>query len=299
VNPEQLAEILEPALPKGDIVLTTGPLLGLGDHSVYTTLPERFSKLGYNVYLDKDNAASNDEIYDLLWARNPFIKGLSDKKPNAGYVRQGSFYEISNRLAGCRSIEVMERAHGLPGPYGIAPKIYYKPNPSMINLKNTVLVDFSAVSSNIGVRGLSEAIRMMNGRFRNAPMLQVLFHKGISIHVPQIALQSYRVSSIYEYLDMIHDCRAWIGSESGGQALAAATRGEHDVYDEEARPEVVCTSTPRTYNSRGYTFRGVDYRVTCDTDVTGDYHDPIETRQHVYENVCKIRAVEMRERARG
>lgn len=293
VTPAALARIIEPQPIDGPVVITTGPLLGLGDHSVYTSLPERFAKLGYDVYLDKDNAYSNAGIYELLWERNPYIKDFSDKKPNAGYVRQGLFYEIANRLPGYRSIEAMERAHALPPPYSMAPKLYYEPQPFIIDLSKTVLVDFSSVSSKIGVRGIGEALRMMAGRFRNPDFLQLLFAKRISLHATLADLPSYEVRSIFEYVDMLHACRAWVGSEAGGQSLASAVRGEHEVYDEEARPEVVCTITPRTFNSRGYTYANVDYRVTCDTDVTGDYFMPHEVAQHMYENTCRIRAVEM------
>jgi len=302
MTPDQLRELLEPKMPDGDIVLTTGPLLGLGDHSVFSTLSERFAKMGRTVYLDKDNATSNPEIGELLWSRNPHIAGLSDRKPNAGYVRQGLFYKIANQLPGYRSIEAMERAHGLPPPYSIAPKVYYKPRKFHLDLSKTVLIDFSSVSSKIGKRGLQEAIDAMNWRFKNdiapeTPMLQILLSKAVVLHAPQISAQSYQVSSIYEYLDMLHACRGWIGSEAGGQALAAAVRGEHDVYDETARPEIICTIVPPTFNSRAYTFRGVDYRVTSDCDNTRDYWQPVERLTMDYEDRCKMRGIEFAERA--
>lgn len=296
MTPEQLAAIIEPQPIDGDVIITAGPLLGLGDHSVYSTLAERFAKLGHDVYLDKDTRTSNAEIFDLVWGINPYIKDFSDRKPNAGYVRQGLFYEIANRLPGYRSIEAMERAHALPGPYNMAPKFYYEPKPFKFDLSDTVLIDFSAVSSKIGRRGIREALRMMNGRFRNPDFLQVLHAKHVVLHAPDISCASYQVSSIFEYVDMLAACRAWIGSEAGGQSLAAAVRGERDVYDFDARPEVVCTITPPTFNSRGYTYRNVDYRVTCDTDTTRDYWEPIEVKVLQYENMCRSRLVEMANR---
>ena len=296
---DQLKAIIEPKLPSNPVVISTGPLLGLGDHMLATTLPERFAKLGFDVYLDQDNATSNPEIHELLWARNPYVKGTSDKKPNAGYAVWGAFYEIANRLPGYRSIEAMERAHGLPPPYSIAPKIYYEPQPFHLDLSGTVLLDFSAVSSAIGLRGIQEAVHMMNSKFRNAPYLQVLHPKHVVLHTPAIQAPAYSVQSIFEYMDMLAACRAWVGSEAGGQALAAAVRGEHDVYDEEARPEVVVTSTPRTWNSRGYTFRGVDYRVSADCEHANDYHRPVEIEVLKYSNVCAIRKAEMAERLNG
>jgi hypothetical protein len=283
------------ALPEGDIILTTGPLIGLGDHAVYSTLPERFAKLGYKVYLDQDNSARNQETLDLFWGfgLNPHIEWTSDKKPNAGYVRQGLFYEIANRYP-IGAIEAMERAHGLPPPYSIAPRIYYKPKPANIDVSKAVICDFSAVSSQLSWQRVAEELRVMRGRFRNAEMIQVLFKDGIATQNVQMTGQSVRVNSIYEYLDLIASARAWVGSEAGGQSLAAAVRGEHDVYDLDARPEVVSLILPKTFNSRGYTYRGVDYRVATEGGFGSDYWFPHELQTHVYELRCAMDLAKMR-----
>lgn len=282
-------------LPEGpDIIITTENLVGLGDHAIYTTLPRRFTELGYNVYLDKDNRGRNDEMMGALWTRNPYIKGLSDKKPNAGYMRQGLFYETANRYP-IGAIEAMERAHGLPPPYSIAPYINYDPKPFHFDVREAILVDFSAVSSRIADQGLSEAVRVLQGRFRNAAMLQLVPPKHTALHGARIQLPSVQIESIYQYLDALGSCRAFVGSEAGGQSLAAAVRGEHDVYDLDARPEVVSIMTVQTFNDRGYTYRGVDYRTTVfGQDTEHDYHFPHELLTHVYSQRCAMSFAQMR-----
>jgi hypothetical protein len=138
----------------------------------------------------------------------------------------------------------------------------------------------------------------MKGRFRNAPFIQLLMPKWAALTPSMVQCDSVQVESIYQYLDMLHGARAWVGSEAGGQSLAAAVRGEHDVYDLDARPELVVLSTAKTYNSRGYTYRGVDYRVSIfGDDKSGDYFFPHEIDQHVYELRCAMSHTEMRERA--
>lgn len=282
------------ALPEGDIIITTGPLIGLGDHAVYSTLAKRFYNLGRTVYVDKDNSARNDDVLDLFWARNPYIAGSSDKKPNAGYVRQGLFYEVANRYP-IGSMEAMERAHGLPPPYSLAPYANYEPRSFHLDLSKHVLLDFSAVSSKMDDQAITECLRVMKGRFRNAPFLQLLMPARVSLHPPRISCESVQVDSIFQYLDMLAGCRAWVGSEAGGQSLAALARGEHDVYDLSARPEVVATLVPKTFNSRGYTYRGVDYRVTnMGQDKGGDYFMPHELQVHMYEMRCALNLEEMR-----
>lgn len=282
-------------LPEDPICITTGPLVGLGDHAVYSTLPKRFAELGYTVYVDKDISARSDETFEIFWSKNPYISGLTDKKPNAGYVRQGLFYEVANRFP-LGSIEAMERAHGLPPPYSLAPQVYFEPKGFHLDLSQTVLFDFSSVSSHIGDQGVVEFINHMREKFRGAPFMQLLMPKGVSLSPPRIkSEQAIEVDSVYQYLDMLRCCRAWIGTEAGGQSLAAAIRGEHDVYDLDARPELVVLSTPKTFNSRGYTYRGVDYRVSqfCQ-DKDSDWWAPQEVTVHRYELQCAISLAQMR-----
>jgi hypothetical protein len=323
---------MEPRLPEGpDVIITTGDLLGLGDHGAFSTLPERFAKLcwkckhehrrdssfgqydrdhalcgscrcdhsePYNVYIDADTRASNPEILELIWEKNPYVKGLSDKKPNAGYgfsgILQGKAYELTNTLGGHRGIECVERANGLPPPYSMAPKIYYTPKPPPIDVRETVIVDYSAVSTKYGRGDIEEEIKMMIGRFRGAPMLQLLHPSWVVLNQEQWVPSVYRCGSIFEYMDFLHACRAWVGSEAGGQMLAAAVRGEHDVYDDAARPEIVCKITPATFNSGMYRWRGVDYRVTANGN-GGGYWSPSEVKNYQYHIACKIREFKMAE----
>jgi hypothetical protein len=281
------------SLPPDPVVITTGPLIGLGDHAVYTTLPRRFKELGYTVLIDKDNAGRNDDMMQMLWARNPYIDGQTDLKPNAGYVRQGLIYEVANRYDE-GGIAAVERAHGLPPPYAIAPYINYEPKPFRIDVSENVLVDFTAVSSRIGVPGMEDFIRAMKGRFRNAAMVQVVPPRSASLHAPQVAMESVAVSGIAEYLDALHGCRAWIGSEAGGQALAAAARGEC-VVGAGGSPEIVCCITVPTFNDGLYVFKTTTYRPTAAGKVEEhDYHFPHEMVSHQYDVRCAWSYEQMR-----
>lgn len=282
-----------------DLVLTFGPLGGLGDLALYSTLPERFTKLGYRVYLDKDNLARNDEISDLLWAHNPYIIGTSDKKPNIGYCKQGAFYEVANRFP-IGSIEAMERAHSLPPPYSLAPKIYYEPRPFSVDLSQMVLVDFSAVSSQLAPEGMNALLDKMGDRFLGKNMVWATFPSSVSNVPGNLEVGNggshIRINSIFEYVDAIASCYAIICSEAGSQALAAAVRGEYDVHDMERRPEIVSLISTKTYNSRGYTFRGVDYRVTLhSTNSNGDYWMVNEIAYERYTRLCRVSVEQARE----
>jgi hypothetical protein len=301
VTREMVEETVRARLPeRNPIVITTGPLIGLGDIAVYSTLPQRFTELGYDVYYDSDNHASNEGIFDLFWERNPYVKGPSDLKPNAGYVNQGLFYEIANRLRGYRSIEAMERAHGLPPPYGMAPKIYYTPKPHLLTekLKNSILVDFSAASSVRHPDRVREHLRMAAGIYRGElPFLQVVHNPTVVLAQEYVVDSVYAATSVFDYIDMIAASRAWLGSEAGGQSLASAIRGEFDVYDDSdpERLDVICMINKGTFNTRGYTYRNVDYRVTT-YDSIPDFHFPHEVEVHKYAVTCAYRGLGMRAR---
>jgi len=268
---------------------------------IYSSLPERYTKLGFEVYLDRDNLTRNGDAHDLLWAKNPYIIGTSDRKPNAGYVNQGKFYDIANRFP-LNSIEAMERAHGLLPPYNMAPKIYYEPQPFKVDLRECVLADFNSISSRIKPQGVSDMVNKMQERFPGKQFYLVRFPDTIATAAQEFQGPTITMNSIYEYVDALKSCYGWIGTEAGGQALAAAVRGEHDVYELDVHPECVCIITPKTFNSRGYTFRGIDYRVTTHGEYAGDYWEPEECRYERYQLLCRTTVEEARakwEAARG
>lgn len=274
-------------------ILTFGPLGGLGDVAMWTTLPERFSALGFDVYLDADNLTRNPEILDLWYACNPFVLGTSTDKPNCGYTLQGAAYEIANKLPIGSGVEAVERAHGLLPPYSMAPRTYYKPKPFSIDLSTTVLVDFSARSTVISPQGLQEHfVTKMAERFRGYEFLMVTFPQGVLAQQPMLDGPSIRMNSIFDYADALAQCHALVCSEAGSQALAAAIRGEHSKCDHAAHPEIVSIISPKTFNSNIYNFAGVDYRIcTSTSNASGDYWFPAEQPYHSYQIMAR-RAVE-------
>ena len=168
-----------------------------------------------------------------------------------------------------------------------------------MDLRGSVLVDFTAISSRIGVEGLTAFLLKMQERFQGRQMLNLLFPEGVTNPQAEIAGASLRLNNIFEYVDALSSCYGWIGTEAGGQSLAAAVRGEHDVYAMDKSPECVCIILPKTYNSRGYTYRGVDYRVTTFGSYTGDYWDPAEVGYERYQLQCRSHVLEEREKWRG
>lgn len=167
-----------------------------------------------------------------------------------------------------------------------------------MNLEGAVLMDFSAISTTFGKDGLQQMFDKMTARFPNRQFYRVTFPEGVTGKDPFEAGPAICMNDIYEYVDAMASCYAVICTEAGAQALAAAVRGEHDCYDLSVRPEICAIIQPMTYNSRVYTFRGVDYRVTVHANNLHDYFTtdgslgPPEVPYGRYQLMCR-RTVEM------
>ena len=60
---------------------------GLGDQLQFSTLPEEFYKQqARETYIADGSEFRNKEIYDLVWGKNPYIKGVKEGKRTAGDI---------------------------------------------------------------------------------------------------------------------------------------------------------------------------------------------------------------------
>ena len=95
---------------------------GLGDNLQFSTLPEEFHKQqGRDTYIWSQANFRNQEIYDLVWGCNPYIKGIKD-----GTWTAGDTPEIGHKTLVSDCISNWEALHGLE-PTNKYPKIYYEP----------------------------------------------------------------------------------------------------------------------------------------------------------------------------
>ena len=113
---------------------------GLGDSLQFSTLPEEFYKQqGKETYIWADAPFRNQEIYDLVWGKNPYVKGRK-----SGPRTAGDLLEYGNRKKTGDWIKDWESVHGLE-PVNSLPKIYYKPE-KVEGFEDTILVDFTSIS---------------------------------------------------------------------------------------------------------------------------------------------------------
>jgi len=213
------------------------PWGGLGDNLQFSTLPELYDKLGYEVYISNNNKVRNQEIYDLVWGKNPYIKGIIND--NEGIV-VGS--NMGDKWPDAKEnyyfIERIEVAHG-HNPTNVYPKIYY--NSKFIDeYKNYTIIDISNVSNDVDTilekvkNHISEYIKKNN---ISSEDIKVIGFKNISKNHNIDKFPDYNVfyiNNIYEYCDLLNSCKNFLTLSSGGHSLAAAIKKDKN------RPNIIC-----------------------------------------------------------
>jgi hypothetical protein len=237
----------------GEAVVISQPWGGLGDNLQFSTLPERFAELGLPVFISDRNATRNREIHDLVWACNPYIRGVSPLPPNAGSCR-------GEALAGLppltNFISRVEESHGL-APRNLLPKLYYAPA-SRPDVADLVLIDVRSTSVRSPASQLREYVSGTIRRFGYDPgqCRLVTFARPVARSDPAVgAFPRLGVASIFEYCDVIQACRALITVNSGSMSMAAALRRDAP------RPVIHSFATDRQFNRRNFIYPNVEYYV--------------------------------------
>jgi len=199
---------------------------GLGDNLQFSTLPEEYTKRGYDVYIHPRSVCSNKEIYDLVWGMNPYVKGIKDGNINAGTRT----WWPSNvpQLEENSFIETMELRHGLEKTNKY-PKIYYEPK-IRDELKNTIIIDLNSkneannILQNIG-KYKEEIAKIVN----NESKIAVLNYTKIGFNNATFfdEYDVINIDNIYELCDVIASCSKYVCGFSGTACLASAIKKDN------------------------------------------------------------------------
>jgi dTDP-4-dehydrorhamnose reductase len=226
---------------------------GLGDNLAFSTLPELYSRFGYDVYLSSDNKTHNKEIHDLVWGHNPYIKGICDDLD--GVVVGGETYFLwPSYEHNLYWIERIEKGHGFSGQFNYYPKIYYQPTKHE-KYEKYIIIDITGVSqtSEQKYKQLQQNIRKYIHETNQCqtnihcicfPYLQKEENKQ---YFPEY--QVIHISTIYEYCDLLYSCNCLLTHNSGSHNLASAIRQNNPT------PEIICWnewSNKPEYERKGY-----------------------------------------------
>ena len=226
-------------------IIISQPWGGLGDNLQYSTLPELFSKKGYDVYISNNNKVRNNEIFDLVWKMNPYIKGVSNDLPNAGECKNKFWPPHSQNEY---SMHRMEISHGFEKT-NFYPKIYYTPSINE-NLNNVILIDLTGSSQlfefykykeyiDYFVPLLVQKIKNNNliikiAKFKNYTV-NPIFNKIYEYLKSKITdVTELEINSLIDYSDIINSIDSLIILNSGINSLAAA------IKRDSLKPDILC-----------------------------------------------------------
>ncbi|MEK9767534.1 MAG: hypothetical protein VW683_01325 [Betaproteobacteria bacterium] len=187
---------------------------GLGDNLMFSTLPERFAEIGKDFYIYKKNPFRNNEIKELVWDMNPYVKGY-DTSPNIGFQRTGNPYipKADNQI---KSVEIH---HGFEpkNEYG---KIYYEPK-ELSDLEDKVIIDCSVItrSRDYPPSIRNKLIELAQKKHKSSDIVLLGYDESISSQNTDYDL---KVDSIYHLCDIITSCAHYISLHSGGNYLACS-----------------------------------------------------------------------------
>jgi hypothetical protein len=210
-------------MDKKIIVINYG---GLGDHLQFSTLPEAFHKQGYETYISILSSYRSKDIYDLVWAKNPYVRGMSEERPNAGHI--SSFRLPHDEMSMNRNWEIIFNADN-QSKY---PVIYYQPD-NITDYNDSLVIDINAFSSiNYDFSFIEQKINeiISENTFKKIYYLvpsQVNYsriEKIINIE------NSIKISTkdIFEYADLIYSCKRLVCLWSGANGLSSAIKSKYN-----------------------------------------------------------------------
>jgi hypothetical protein len=230
-----------------DPIVIYQPWGGLGDNLQFSTLPRLYTEKGYDVYISRKNVYRNPEIYDLVWASNPYVKGVSDSSPNAGSCAGYREYDESN------CIKNIELSHGLSNGNNKYPELYYVPK-IIPELKDTILYDTTSISSSYSDNFITQTFRPIFDKYQGLQRKRIVFTKIPNREISGFHDDILHVNSIYEYCDIIASCKVFLCLFSGSSVLASAIKQDNPF------PKIYCAHhTPPGRKSDIYFFENINF----------------------------------------
>lgn len=244
---------------------------GLGDNLLYATLPQLYTSRGHRVFVSTlpapghKEAFRNDEIRQIVWECNPYVKGFVEKEPNAGNVFVDLKYIKLAKQIG--PIPAIERLHSFDPSGSHSPVVFYQPQ-MLDEWKDTTVIDPSSISQPISKDTFTDYAGWASRWHDLGPKFCVVksrFH-GQNGSDTLDYLRQYTVKDIFEYADILFSAKACLMNESGNQALSAALRDTGTF----------ACFTQMAYNDRIFVFPNVHHYITG--RMTPDFHHyPLET----------------------
>ena len=184
---------------------------GIGDCLVWSTLP-RLLKEQFDIefYLSRKSleVIRQPDTFKLCFEMNPYFRGIIDKEEgfkSQVFESEKDWLTFLTDKGGENVIEKLERQFSLKGSG--KPKLYYKPN-LLEEYKKIILIDKNTISG-----------KRFGWKYRkNAFEKEAYKYKAAE---DKIEYSDPKKQDLFRYIDMIFSCKRFIGTFSGGSAIAA------------------------------------------------------------------------------
>ena len=198
---------------------------GLGDHLSFSTLPEIFTNLGYDFYINERSSFRSQEIYDLIWGTNPYVKGLTSINGNCGHLPN---WGVEDTVEFDKTLSMhsnIEKIYGLT-PSNNFPKLYYKPN-NLKQYNDYVLIDLNAFSVADYPHDIKVILDYLD-TLKDEKLVCILPESSYGKTVVDLdnigTIEKIKTSNIFNYADLIYSCKKFVCLWSGGAHLAVSIK---------------------------------------------------------------------------
>jgi hypothetical protein len=216
-------EINDRVTAAGKAILSQ-PFGGLGDNLQFSTLPELYYRKGIQCYISSQNKYRNDEIYDIVWKTNPYVAGISDEEPTAGFpvhLMEGRGFGPQDKRGIITAWEIL---HGFEQRRSFQPpSVFYTPTIKP-ELSDKIVVDLGC-STLISSYNPDKIKSFLEKNFDHDTVLGLKKESKPDIHSTvhiqyDMGIIQYKLYT--EYMDIICSCKSFVCLYSGSSVLASA-----------------------------------------------------------------------------
>jgi hypothetical protein len=197
---------------------------GLGDHLAFSTLPEIFSKLGYEFYISDKSIFRDPKVYDFIWGSNPYVKGITSETANCGHIENWGVSEPVAFEHQHSTHKNIERIYGVDNN-NTYPKIYYKPK-KIKEIEDYILIDLNSFS----IREYPiDNIKSHLLKYKGQKILVILTNTYASLVVDnnffnELNVEFITTQDIFHYTDLIFSCKKFICLWSGSSVVSSTVK---------------------------------------------------------------------------
>lgn len=190
---------------------------GLGDSIQVSTLPQLLHQQGHDVYISSETPC-NQQVYDLVWGMNPYVKGSLSLPGNCGEIPGLEYDNLCDSFIGN-----WEMINGLDYTNDY-PIVYYQPK-EIKSLKDATIIDMSCNSRN-GDYNKDHLLYFASYNYSRDGALQLA---GDGIYANDYGLPALEIKDIFHLCDVIASCKKYVCLNSGGHSLASALKRNKDI----------------------------------------------------------------------